>query len=61
LDYNNGFWLGSAQDVARDQAGARESWQQSRSELERFLKEQPEVEVGEPDRAIAALEKLSSI
>jgi TolB-like protein/Tfp pilus assembly protein PilF len=36
------FWLGWAQEVAGDPAGARESWQQARSELEPFLKEQPE-------------------
>jgi TolB-like protein/Tfp pilus assembly protein PilF len=36
------FWLGWAQEVAGDDAGARESWQQARSELEPFLKEQPE-------------------
>src|SRR5207302_11094694 len=36
------FWLGWAQEVAGDDAGARESWQEARSELEPFLKEQPE-------------------
>jgi len=36
------FWLGWAQEVADDHAGARESWEQARSELEPFLKEQPE-------------------
>jgi TolB-like protein/Tfp pilus assembly protein PilF len=36
------FWLGWAQEVAGDEAGARESWQQARSELQSFLKEQPE-------------------
>src|SRR5438552_5032716 len=36
------FWLGWAQEVTGDQAGAQESWQQARSELEPFLKEQPE-------------------
>jgi len=35
------FWLGWAQEVAGDHAAAQESWQQARSELERFLKEQP--------------------
>src|SRR5436309_1648674 len=114
--YNNGelrFWLGWAQDVAGDHVAAQESWRQSRSELEPFLKEQPEnyrligvlaltnmglgnkaaafklieramavipiktdavegpfptellarvaAQVGEPDRAIAALRKLLSI
>jgi tetratricopeptide (TPR) repeat protein len=45
LGYNIGelrFWLGWAQEVAGDDAGARESWQQARSELEPFLKEQPD-------------------
>jgi serine/threonine protein kinase/Tfp pilus assembly protein PilF len=36
------FWLGWAQEVAGDHAAARESWSQARSELEPFLKEQPE-------------------
>ena len=116
LGYLNGelrFWLGWAQEVAGDHAGARESWRQARSEMEPFLKEQPynflligdlalinmglgdkaaamalseraiaanpiekdaltgpvPIEVlarvagrmGEPDRAIAALQKLLSI
>jgi TolB-like protein/class 3 adenylate cyclase/Tfp pilus assembly protein PilF len=116
LGYNNGglrFWLGWAQDVAGDHAAAQESWRQARSELEPFLKEQPEnfalignlalttmglgdkaaafklidramaviplekdavqgpipieilarvsAQMGEPDRAIAALQKLLSI
>src|SRR5438067_1364025 len=107
------FWLGWAQEVAGDHAAAQESWQQARSELEPFLKEQSEnsqliddlaltnmglgdktaafklieramtvisiekdavwgpipieilarvsARMGEPDRAIAALEKLLSI
>jgi len=107
------FWLGWAQEVAGDHAGAQESWRQARSELEPFLKEQPDnysligdlaltemglghkaaalalaeraivanpiekdavvgpipieirarvaAQVGEPDRAIAALQKLLSI
>ena len=107
------FWLGWAQEVAGDHAGARESWRQARSELEPFLKEQPDnysligdlaltnmglgdkaaalalseraiaanpiekdaiagpipieilarvaAQMGEPDRAIAALQKLLSI
>src|SRR5437773_1787662 len=116
LGYNNGelrFWLGWAQEVAGDHAAAQESWRQSRSELEPFLKEQPDnyiligdlalanmglgakaaalalseqamkvlplekdavdgpapievfarvtAQIGEPDRAIAALQKLLSI
>jgi len=45
LGYLNGelrFWLGWAQEVAGDGAAAQESWRQARSELEPFLKEQPE-------------------
>src|SRR5881296_3593501 len=45
LGYYNGelrFWLGWAQEVAGEHAGARESWNQARSELEPFLKDQPE-------------------
>jgi TolB-like protein/tetratricopeptide (TPR) repeat protein/class 3 adenylate cyclase len=45
LGYINGelrFWLGWAQEVAGDRAGAQESWRQARSELEPFLKEQPD-------------------
>jgi TolB-like protein/class 3 adenylate cyclase/Tfp pilus assembly protein PilF len=116
LGYFNGelrFWLGWAQEVGGDHAAAQESWRQARSELESFLKEQPDnfqligalaltnmglgdksaalalveraiaanpiekdalfaprpIEIlarvaaggGEPDRAIAALEKLFSI
>src|SRR6266567_2699958 len=115
LGYFNGdlrFWLGWAQQVAGDHAAAQESWRQARSELEPFLKEQPNnfylmgylaltnmglgdkaaalvlaeravaalpveqdalngpipieilarvaAQVGEPDRAIAALQKLLS-
>jgi len=36
------FWLGWIQDVVGDHDAARESWQQARSELESFLKEQPD-------------------
>src|SRR5881394_1591924 len=45
LGYHNGalrFWLGWAQDVAGDHGAAQESWRQARSELESFLKEQPD-------------------
>src|SRR5438552_5960770 len=45
LGYYNGelrFWLGWAQEVAGDRAAAQESWRQARSELDPFLKEQPE-------------------
>jgi len=116
LGYLNGelrFWLGWAQEVAGDRAAAQETWRQARSELEPFLKEQPEndnlmgdlaltnmalgdkatalalseramaavpiekdalngpgameilarvaAQMGEPDRAIAALQKLLSV
>jgi hypothetical protein len=43
--YFNGelrFWLGWAEEVAGDHAAAQESWRQARTELEPFLKEQPE-------------------
>ena len=36
------FWLGWAQEVAGDHAAAQETWGQARTELEPFLKEQPE-------------------
>jgi tetratricopeptide (TPR) repeat protein len=36
------FWLGWAQEVAGDHDAAQESWRQARSELEPFLKEQPD-------------------
>ncbi len=45
LGYHNGglrFWLGWAQHIAGDHAAAQESWRQARSELDSFLKEQPE-------------------
>jgi TolB-like protein len=116
LGYLNGelrFFLGWAQEVAGDHAAAQETWRQARSELESFLKEQPEnfiligdlaltsmglrdraaalalaeravaanpikkdavfgplsieilarvaAQMGEPDRTIAALQKLLSI
>jgi TolB-like protein/class 3 adenylate cyclase/Tfp pilus assembly protein PilF len=43
LGYVNGelrFWLGWAQQLAGDNTAAQESWQQARTELEPFLKEQ---------------------
>ena len=45
LGYYNGelrFYLGWAQEVAGDHTAAQESWRQARSELEPFLKEQPQ-------------------
>src|SRR5213595_659227 len=116
LGYLNGelrFWLGWTQEVAGDHAAAQESWRQARSELEPFLRQQPDnwsllddlaliaaglgdkaaaftlvdrtialhpiendaanspqsidilariaARLGEPDRAIAALQKILSI
>ena len=37
-----GFWLGWAQQVAGDPAAAQESWGRARTELESFLKDQPD-------------------
>jgi TolB-like protein/Tfp pilus assembly protein PilF len=45
LGYWNGelrFWLGWAQEIAGDHAAAQETWRRARSELDPFLKEQPE-------------------
>jgi TolB-like protein/Tfp pilus assembly protein PilF len=45
LGFFNGelrFWLGWAQEVAGDHAAAQETWRQAHSELEPFVKEQPE-------------------
>ncbi len=36
------FWLGWGQQLAGDHAAAEQSWRQARTELEGFLKEQPE-------------------
>ena len=47
------FWLGWAQKVAGDHAVAQESWRQARSELESFLKEQPENQALLGDLALA--------
>ena len=46
------FWLAWAQEVAGDHGAARESWSQARSELESFLKEQPENSVLMGDLAL---------
>src|ERR1700745_1980363 len=48
LGYINGelrFYLGWAQEIAGDHAAAQESWRQARSELEGFIKQQPENRV----------------
>ena len=45
LGFLNGelrFWLGWAQEVGGDHAAAQVTWREARSELESFLKEQPE-------------------
>src|SRR5437867_8013185 len=58
LGYYNGelrFWLGWAQEVAGDHAAARESWNQARTELEPFLKEQPENFVLLGDLALTSM------
>jgi hypothetical protein len=57
------FWLGWAQDVGGDHAAAQETWRQARSELETFLKDQPEnyqligdlalTNIGLGDKAVA--------
>src|SRR5439155_6390206 len=36
------FWLGWAQEVSGNRADAQLTWRHARSELESFLKEQPE-------------------
>jgi tetratricopeptide (TPR) repeat protein len=36
------FWLGFAEEVGGEHAAAQESWRQARTQLEPFLKEQPE-------------------
>ncbi len=58
LGYYNGelrFWLGWAQEVAGDHAAASESWIQARTELEPFLKEQPENFVLLGDLALTSM------
>jgi serine/threonine protein kinase/Tfp pilus assembly protein PilF len=67
------FWLGSAQEVAGDHAAAQESWRQARSELEFFLKEQPEnyrligdlaltyVGLGDKAAALALVERAMAV
>ncbi len=58
LGFYNGelrFWLGWAQEVAGDHAAAQDSWRQARSELESFLKEQPENRLLISDLALVAM------
>jgi serine/threonine protein kinase/Tfp pilus assembly protein PilF len=55
LDYINGelrFYLGWAQEVAGEHAAGQETWRQARSELELFLKEQPENSIVISDLAL---------
>src|SRR5437762_972652 len=49
------FWLGWTQEVAGDHDVATESWLQARSELESFLKEQPENHILLGDLALTAM------
>jgi tetratricopeptide (TPR) repeat protein len=67
------FWLGWAQEIAGDRAGAQESWSQARNELESSVKEQPEsylligvlalteVKLGENDLAMTFAERGLSV
>ena len=62
---------GWAQEVGGDHVGARESWRQARSEMEPFLKEQPDnfsligdlaltnMSLGDKAAALAMSERLS--
>src|SRR5207248_1325241 len=74
LGYINGelrFWLGWAQEVTGDHAGAQESWRQARRELESFLNEQPDnfiligdlaltnIGLGNKSAALALLERAA--
>jgi hypothetical protein len=49
------FWLGWAQEIADDHTAAQESWRQARSELESFLKEQPENHILLGDLALTEM------
>jgi TolB-like protein/Tfp pilus assembly protein PilF/tRNA A-37 threonylcarbamoyl transferase component Bud32 len=49
------FWLGWTQEVAGDHAAAQESWRQARSELESFLKEQPQNHILLGDLALTSM------
>jgi serine/threonine protein kinase/Tfp pilus assembly protein PilF len=67
------FWLGWAQEVAGDHPAARESWTQARTELEPFLKKQPEnfiligdlaltnVALGDKDAALTLAERALAL
>jgi tetratricopeptide (TPR) repeat protein len=49
------FWLGWAQQIAGDHTAAQETWRQTRSELESFLKEQPENHILLGDLALTEM------
>ncbi|MFL6539058.1 MAG: hypothetical protein ACJ8JD_12860 [Chthoniobacterales bacterium] len=49
------FWLGWAQEIAGDKAGAQASWQQARIELEKSLTEQPDNYALLGDLALASM------
>src|SRR5262249_3695545 len=49
------FWLGWAEEVAGDHAAAQATWRRARSELESFLKEQPENDVLIGDLALTMM------
>jgi TolB-like protein/Tfp pilus assembly protein PilF len=58
LGYINGqlrFWLGWAQELAGNHAAGQESWRRARTELESFLKEQPENAAVIGDLALIAM------
>jgi serine/threonine protein kinase/Tfp pilus assembly protein PilF len=76
LGYINGelrFWLGWAQDLAGDRSAAQETWRLARSELESFLKDQPEngrligdlaltnMALGDKARALALTEQAMAV
>jgi len=46
------FWLGWAQEVAGEHAAAQETWREARTELQLFLKEQPENSILTGDLAL---------
>src|SRR6202035_5489934 len=47
------WWLAWAQDLAGDRAAAQQNWQQVRSELEPYFKEQPDNNAVIEDLALA--------
>jgi serine/threonine-protein kinase len=67
------FWLGWAQEVGGDHSAAQETWRLARSELEPFLKDQPEnqslmadlaltnMALGDKAAAFAFVEKLKTV